>query len=90
MFYNRCLHFGCVDVLHYFNTVLTNNRIINSRTKCYNYISGEANICSNFQCIMLYLSSILGVDIFPVIVSHGGYRTMIQEEGMTTIYSMYL
>ena len=39
---------------------------------------------------MLYLSSILGVDLFPIIVSHGGYRTMILEEGMTTIYSMYL
>ena len=38
--------------------------------------------------VMLF--HILGVDLFSVTVSHGGYRTMMLEEGMTTFYSMNL
>ena len=37
---------------------------------------------------MLTLSSILGAELLPVIVSHGGYRTMIQEEG--TLFIIYI
>ena len=51
---------------------------------------GEENNLENFQWIMCYLSPIAGDDILSVILSNGCYRTMIEEEGMTTIYSIYL
>ena len=70
-------------------TVLTNIQTINCRTKSYNYIIGEDISWEKFQCIMLYLSSNIGDDILSVILSNGCYRTMIEEEGMTAIYSIH-